>query len=338
MADYSVHQWIDGEQTDAAKDLDFWTDWESEMYRRGCAHARELARELLEDLDLALMRNRPGGLLCTGKRDRTVATAFGDLTISRRMYRDPDGETTFPLDEYLGWKPRRLASPAMAELAAYMATLMPFRAAEDVMGKTTAGALSKTTIHRLLQDAAEEALSEERERWEAQFERGEDVCDGDVKADTLYVEADGVWMKTQREDKKSYEVKAGIAYSGRRKVGEDRYELAGKRVYCHASGDIPFWEGAILEWGKSYDLGSAERFIAGGDGANWIRAGADYLPNAVFQLDGFHLSRACGIGYGEELGAPIYAAMRADIRGDARRRRGDARRRRGVRPRADVGG
>ena len=48
------------------------------------------------------------------KRDRTIATAFGDLTVSRRMYRDADGETIFPLDEYLGRKPGQLASPVPA--------------------------------------------------------------------------------------------------------------------------------------------------------------------------------------------------------------------------------
>ena len=44
----------------------------------------------------------------------------------------------------------------------------------------------------ILQRVGEEALSDERELWEAQFEKGGDVCVGMRKVDTLYVEADDV--------------------------------------------------------------------------------------------------------------------------------------------------
>ena len=123
----------------------------------------------------------------------------------------------------------------------------------------------------------------ERSRWEACFERGEDVCDGQQQTDVLYTEADGVWGHLQRETRKHYEVKSGIAYRGWRNVGDDRYELVGKRVYGHASEQMPFWEGASLEWGKQYALERVKQFVVGGDGANWIRKGvrgvrSRYLP------------------------------------------------------------
>ena len=51
--------------------------------------------------------------------------------------------------------------------------------------------------------------------------------------------------------------------------------------------------------------------MVGGDGANWIRRGVEELGNGVFQLDGFHLSRACGRGYGRKLGSVIYRSIRA---------------------------
>ena len=54
---------------------------------------------------------------------------------------------------------------------------------------------------------------------------------------------------------------------------DDRYELVDKRVYAHASEEIPFWEGASLKWGKQYALEGVKQFVEGGDGANWIRRG-----------------------------------------------------------------
>ena len=79
----------------------------------------------------------------------------------------------------------------------------------------------------------------------------------------------------------------------------------------HASERMGFWEGASLEWGKHYDLGRVRLFVVGGDGANRIRSGVGEFGDAVFQLDSFHLSRACSRGYGAELGSAIYEAIRS---------------------------
>ena len=52
----------------------------------------------------------------------------------------------------------------------------------------------------------------------------------------------------------------------------------------------------------------------GSDGANWVLRGAQEFGSprrAVFQLDGFHLSRACGRGHGRKLGSAIYESIRA---------------------------
>ena len=93
--------------------------------------------------------------------------------------------------------------------------------------------------------------------------------------------------------------------------GDGRYELVDKRVYAHSSEETPFWEGASLEWAKQYALDKVKLFVVGGDGANWIGRGVEELGNAIFQLDGFHLSRACGRGYGPEIGPAIYDAIRS---------------------------
>ena len=132
------------------------------------------------------------------------------------------------------------------------------------------------------------------------------MSEGPHRADILYTEADGVWIHLQREDRTHYEVKSGVAYRGWRCVGDNRYELVGKRVYGHASESIPFWEGASLEWPKQYALDRVKLLVMAGDGANWIHRGTEEFGNAVFQLDGFHLSRACGRGYGTEIGPAIY--------------------------------
>ena len=317
MAIDSVHEWIGAEQGRE------YTDLEEMSYRAGCELSRNTMVSQLKAIDEELLSRKPSGLRVVGLYDRTMVTRFGDVTISRRLYRDTEGETMFALDERMGWKPKQLASPSIAERMVEMAADMPpyqvrgrlFRKVSETVSALTAGVLSSSTVHRLLTGVGEDALAEERERWEAQFERGEDVCDGQHREDILYTEADGVWIHLQREELNRHEVRSGIVYRGWRQVAGGRYELEGKRVYAHGNESIPFWEGASLEWGKQYAMDAVKLFVVGGDGANWVREGAYELPTAEFQLDGFHLARACGRGYGKKLGRAIYEAIRS---GDSR--------------------
>ena len=312
MAELSVTQWNNEDQTIEE------VDWEEQSYREGCAYAREQAKRRLQTLDDELLDCKPKGLNVEGFRNRTVVTRFGEVVVRRRMYRDGDGNTMFALDDHLGWKPRQQASPSLTESIVSMASAVPFRMANKMVSDLTAGVLSPMTVHRLLSGVGQSAMDDEYDRWESCFEHGEDVCDGQQQADVLYTEADGVWVHLQREDRKHYEVKSGIAYRGWRSVGDDRYELVDKRVYAHASEEIPFWEGAGIEWGKQYALDGVKLFVVGGDGANWIRSGTEEFGNAIFQLDGFHLSRACGRGYGGEIGPAIYDAIRSGSESFAR--------------------
>ena len=305
MTELSVTQWNDEDHALEG------ADWEERSYQEGCAHAREQARRRLKALDDKLLRRKLRGLRVEGFRNRTVVTRFGEVVVRRRMYTDGEGSTMFALDEHLGWKPRQQASPSLTKSVVSMASAVPFRTASEMVSELTAGVLSAMTVHRLLSGVGEDALTEERERWEACFERGEDVCEGQQQAKVVYTEADGVWVSVQREERKHYEVKSAIAYRGWRSVGGERYELVDKRVYAHASQEMSFWEGASLEWGKQYALDKVKLFVVGGDGANWIRGGAQEFGNAVFQLDGFHLARACGRGYGKQRGRAIYSAIRS---------------------------
>ena len=305
MAELSVPQWSNEDQAIEG------SDWEEQSYREGCAYAREQAKRRLEAMDDELLSCKPEGMRVEGFRERTLVTRFGEVVVRRRMYRDRDGDTTFALDDYLGWRPRQQASPSLTESIVAMASVAPFRMTEEMVSGLTAGVLSPMTIHRLVSGVGQSAMEEARSRWEACFERGEQVCAGRQQTDVLYTEADGVWVHLQREERTHYEVKSGVAYRGWTSVGDDRYALVDKRVYCHASEDMPFWEGASLEWGKQYALDRVKLFVVGGDGANWIRRGTEEFGNAVFQLDGFHLSRACGRGYGGEIGQAIYDAVRS---------------------------
>ncbi len=190
MAEHSVAQRDNEDQTSRS------VDWEEESYREGCAYACEQARLRLQALDDELLCLRPKGLRVEGFRERTVVTRFGDVVVRRRMYRDDEGNTLFALDEHLGWKPRQQATPSLTE--SVVATCKCGALSDGGRDGERPDGLSPMTVHRLLSGVAQSAMDDERSRWEACFERGEDMCDGQQQTDVLYTEADMDASATRR--------------------------------------------------------------------------------------------------------------------------------------------
>ncbi|MBQ6206458.1 MAG: UPF0236 family protein [Oscillospiraceae bacterium] len=63
------------------------------------------------------------------------------------------------------------------------------------------------------------------------------------------------------------------------------------RVIWEKTEDI--WDEVLTELEKRYDLSQTVIYLHG-DGANWIRSGLEYLPNAVFVLDPYHKTNISG--------------------------------------------
>ena len=116
---------------------------------------------------------------------------------------------------------------------------------------------------------------------------------GKLESKLLYEEADGIWLKLQGKDRKTYgaskEMKAAIAYNGVEQNGKRR-RLAGKVACAGFEGVKDFMarkEGVIA---SVYRVDEIELRVQGGDGANWISGNMDEA--AIYQLDPFHRNKA----------------------------------------------
>jgi hypothetical protein len=288
--------------------------WEGKIYRQVCVEGQRKAAEYLAALDEALYEERPGDWRVVGFRERTVVTRFGEVRIRRRLYRDKRGKYHTMLDEYVGLKAHQAATPEMQAICSKMGSEMSFRTAAGVLVQWQAGLLSCSTCWRLLQRTGEAVVSGEAAAVEAVFGRGERVPEaGEREVERLYMEADGVYVRLQGQPQSHMEVRSAIAYEDWEPLSSARegYRLRGKRVYCHANEQSPFWEGASIAWARRWDPSSVREVIIGGDGAGWIRAGREAFPGAIWQLDSFHLARACGRAFGAEMGRQLYEALRA---------------------------
>ena len=242
-------------------------------------------------LDDELMKDREAGLEVVGFRERWIITRFGQFQIKRRLYRDRKGRCRYLLDEAIGMTKRSPLSSGVKDLSVLIASYMPFGKSEALLEMLLPVGVSHTTIHRQLGKLADRSLREEDEELNEVYEQGKVPEPGQRQVPILFVESDGVNIALQREEKRRAELKIGIAYEGWEKTGnQGRHRLKEKTAYMSLADGERFWEGFTLVLNKKYDMSVIERVVVGGDGASWVKEGAELL-GGCYQLDRFHLRR-----------------------------------------------
>jgi len=265
--------------------------WEEKAFGFACDLARSLAKEILEELDDKLMLEKATHMKVVGFKEHWLTTIFGDIRIKRRLYRDKNGNYRFLLDEKMGLDKGSHVSPKMKELAILASTRYTFREVEQNIKAIFPWGISHTTVHNLSGKVAGTYIAEEEKEVNALFEDGIiPETEGKVLP-YLVIEADGVNIALQRERETRAEVKVGIAHEGWQEISKNRYKLKEKSAYSGIMHGDRFWEGFSLSLAKKYDLPQIGKVIVGGDGASWVKEGAE-LVGGLYQLDRFHLKRA----------------------------------------------
>jgi hypothetical protein len=123
------------------------------------------------------------------------------------MYRDERGRYRLLLDEYLGLPGYQVATPDMQAICTDLGSEMSFRKAAAMLRRCLAGVLSTSSCWRLLQRTGKAAARADAAAVAAVFERGEPVpAAGERAVERLYMEADGVYVRLQRQPKTHLEL------------------------------------------------------------------------------------------------------------------------------------
>ncbi|MCL6450077.1 MAG: ISLre2 family transposase, partial [Acetobacteraceae bacterium] len=291
---------------------------------------------VLEGVDHRLMLERGRGLTVVGKRSRTLLTSFGELQVTRRLYRGEGGQGFFLLDRALKVGARGRVSRRLLGLAVELGCAMPFRQAARALG-WMAPALSPMGVWKALREAGEACREEMAGRRRRVFEEGE-LSSGVRRVRELKVEADSVAVRLQRSEDRWGELKLVVAYEGREKVGgerSERYALKNRWVAAAVATGDAMWEEAGVQFGDRWALDQVDKVWVGGDGAAWVKGGLKWFPRSAFVLDRFHLRRRLleAVGQDPELHHWVSVALAANslpqtlevLRAAARVRQGKAR-------------
>lgn len=273
---------------------------------------------ILNQLDEEI--GHPGkGWESIGKRERRLITLFGlEIVIKRRGYRRKAGRRTeiiFPLDQALGLKPEERYCPLVQQIAIELATKLSFREAAAILENTFLVAVSHQEIHRWVTEAGGVRETEEQER-AAALTKGEKQPkrQSEREIPAVVIEADGLYIRLQREKERVTELKLGIVHEGWRRETPrgERYELIGKACWGGNLSTEEFWERGLVRLSEKCDINKIQRIILSGDGDKWIREGEEYL-GAEWYLDRYHLHRAIieGLSHQPKRRAKIFEALAA---------------------------
>ena len=288
-------------------------DMERKIYSAVCEAAREMTRELLEELDRYLMNTRDKKRYENKQiRKATVKTVYGEVEYSRHMYFDRvTKHHMYLLEDSLKMEKIGAVSSNLAKIISEAAAEMPYRKTSELISQTTGQTISSHGAWNVVQKVGEE-IGKEEEIILSEME--EETTRGETETPIIFMEADGVYLNIQKNRKKSksQEMKLATVYSG---WSEDGTQLVNKKVLAGMTGANKFNTKTEALIQSVFHIDVDQIRVLNGDGAAWISN--TYNPERIFQLDRFHVVNKIhrGIKHKKIAGRILEKMMSGDYEG-----------------------
>ena len=268
---------------------------EKKVFKYVCELGCEILRIMLERYDEELAEERDKSVLRNkGRKGTTIKTLCGEVEYRRRVYqtKTEEGAMAFVylLDEAMHMEKIGLISINLAERIAMLAAEAPYRVTAETISETCGQSISHGGAWNLIQQLGER-ISEEEEHAVKQMEA--DQSEGEKAVPILFEEMDGVWLRMQDKHHKrapKQELKVATTYEGWDAQSKKQSRLVGKRMLAGMEKSEKFHEKREAQIRQKYNADEIGQRILNGDGGSWIRE--PYDPEAVFQLDRFHIYQA----------------------------------------------
>ena len=262
-------------------------EMEKLIYEFACELSRDITIKILENMDNELMDQRDKQRYRLKQTVKTtIKSMYGDVEFGRRYYKDNEtGKHIFLLDEQIGLnKSNGLYSDNMKELIANACMDMSYGKAADLLCDSLGLSISKTACWETIQELGSKLDKREEEL----VKLNKDVNSNGKIVNVLFEETDGVWLKTQKRNKKkgkSLETKIVTLYEGWDRTNPSR--LVGRTIIGGVSGANKLKKKTEAVINSIYNIDEIKLRVINGDGAGWIGDMSD--GEIVYQLDRFHV-------------------------------------------------
>lgn len=218
--------------------------------------------------------------------ERSLITTVGDVRFPHTLFREKEANRCrYLLDEMIGLPRHERFSPLAEAKLLYEAEVHSYQHAADSLA-VGAQTIKKTTVmrkvHGILEDLPEKLPLPEEEKKQCEY---------------LYIEADEDHIARQKDDPEKDGIIGKLVYlfEGKEEVCEGRQILVGTHyhggLYQGSDKNRQLWEEVQHYIEAHYDTDFLKRVYICGDGANWIKAGKDYVDKSVLVADKYHLMK-----------------------------------------------
>jgi hypothetical protein len=241
-------------------------------------HAAAISSAMLERMDEVLraekVQRKEDGLVVHERNvPRSPLTAIGQVPYRRTCFKDKErGETTYLLDDIIGVRSYERVCAHLSAKLVHEASHMSYEKSSRVVAD---GSVSRQTVRNKVMRTGELAYMPERAS-----ETPEELH--------LFADEDHVSM----QDGKNRNVNLVTLSEGSRKVCKGRNELINAiHVQGYKVKPEEHWGYVSALCEEKYDMPKVKHVYIHGDGASWIKGGAEYFSDAVHVLDKYHLNK-----------------------------------------------
>ena len=174
---------------------------------------------------------RKNGYKRVDATERTVLFTFGEITYCRNRWRK-DNKTIYPVDEWLGLKKYMRYSPELIFHLAKYASVLSYREVCRMVKTSYRLIITKDSVLKAVKVAGQ--LFSEKEKYRFLLE---EEAYQKIKAKRIYIEGDGVMVKTSSggDKRKNTDLAHFLVHTGSKKVGNNRYVLENKHEIIHTN-------------------------------------------------------------------------------------------------------
>lgn len=203
-------------------------------------------------------------------RKRTLLTEYGNIEYTRRYYKNKKTkEYMYLVDEKMGIeKNERIMKDVESKIIEIAHDVSYKKTGKQVVGNEE---ISPTTVmHKVRKEILKVETPEEKK----QIKR-------------IYIEADEDHVSER--GKKIGMPKLIYVHEGNYKKGKRNILKNIHYIGCLGKKSEDLWLEVAEYIDKKYDVKTIEKVYIGGDGANWIKEGLNWIEKSEFVLDRFHL-------------------------------------------------
>ena len=264
---------------------------EEMVYEKRQEIGKRLMAEIMEEIQEKATEETEG--VRAGFVNCYWITRLGIIHIKKQRKKTQE-KSFYPLDCVFGKKACVGATEWVKRRGVELSCDYPYRKAAEILKNELGFWIGRTTLHGFVREAGKRYSEKEDAQWKEMGKKSDERQE--EGRDLAVIEIDATYIHQQRRKRQKYkgnlDVKLGIIYTGREKIGKNKYKLKEKVVYGGKESAEKIDEKLWHNVEEKLKVSEAKKQLVIGDGDPWIKSIKEMnFPEANYQVDWWHVTK-----------------------------------------------